>query len=187
MQGRLGAGLSAVGGAIARALLGGAVMPRTYHTLQCIGPDGEVRWEETIENLTVNTGLADMLSKYWKGSAYTAAFYVGLKGSGTIAAGDTMASHAGWAEVTGYSQGARPALVLGSVTGTTTASVDNSASVATFGINATVTVAGAIITTDSTKGGTAGTLIGASDFATPRSMQSGDTLNVTISTTNTSG
>lgn len=187
MQGRLGAGLAAVGGAVARALLGGAVMPRTFHTLQCIGPDGQVKWEETIENLTVNTGLADMLSKYWKGSAYSAAFYVGLKGSGTIAAGDTMASHAGWTEVTGYSQGARPALTFGAVTGTTTASVDNSASPAAFGINATVTVAGAFITTDSTKGGTAGTLIGASDFATPRAMQNLDTLNVTTSMTNTSG
>ena len=187
MQGRLGAGLAAVGGAIARALCGGAVMPRTFHTLQCIGPDGEVKWEETIENLTVNTGLADMLSKYWKGSAYTAAFYVGLKGTGTIAAADTMASHAGWSEVAGYSQGARPALTFGSVTGTTTTSVDNSASPAAFGINATVTVAGAFITTDSTKGGTAGTLIGASDFASARSMQSGDTLNVTTSMSNTSG
>ncbi|QGY05493.1 hypothetical protein MMSR116_29080 [Methylobacterium mesophilicum SR1.6/6] len=187
MQGRLGAGLAAVGGAIARALLGGAVMPRTFHTLQCIGPDGQVKWEETIENLTVNTGLADMLSKYWKGSNYTGAFYAGLKGTGTIAATDTMASHAGWTEVQGYSQAARPALVLGSVTGTTTASLDNSASVASYSINATVTVAGAFITTDSTKGGTAGILIGASDFATPRSMGAGDTLNLTTSFTNTSG
>ncbi|MGU3668023.1 hypothetical protein ACLBX9_27870 [Methylobacterium sp. A49B] len=187
MQGRLGAGLAAVGGAIARALLGGAVMPRTFHTLQCIGPDGQVKWEETIENLTVNVGLAYMLSTFWKGSNYTAAFYAGLKGTGTIAAGDTMASHAGWSEVTGYSQATRPALTFGSVTGTTTASLDNSASPAPYSINATVTVAGAFITTDSTKGGTAGTLIGASDFATPRSMGSGDTLNLTTSTSNTSG
>lgn len=77
--------------------------------------------------------------------------------------------------------------MFGSVTGTTTASVDNSASSASFGINATVTVAGAFIITDGTKGGTAGTLIGACDFATPRLMQSGDTLNVTTSMTNTSG
>jgi len=188
MMGRLGAGLAAVGGAVARALSGGAVMPRTFHTLQCIGPDGAVKWEETIENLTVNTGLADMLSRYWKGNAYTAAFYVGLKGSGTIAAGDTMASHAGWSEVQAYTQAGRPALAFGAVTGTTTASVDNAASPAAFGINAANTVvAGAFITTDATKGGTAGTLIGASDFAASRTMQAGDTLNVTTAMTNQSG
>lgn len=188
MQGRLGAGLAAVGGAIARAVLGGAVMPRTYHTLQCIGSDGQVKWEETIENLTVNTGLADMLTRYWKGANYSAAFYVGLKGSGTIAAADTMASHSGWSEVQAYSQGARPALTFGAVSGTTTASLDNSAAPAAFGINAANTVvAGAFITTDSTKGGTAGTLIGASDFAASRTLQSGDTLNVTTTMSNTSG
>jgi hypothetical protein len=188
MQGRLGAGLAAVGGAVARALLGGSVMPRTYHTLQCFGPDGVLKWEETIENLTVNTGLADMLTRYWKGSAYTAAFYVGLKGAGTIAAGDTMASHAGWTEVQAYSQAARPGLAFGAVSGTTTASIDNSASPAAFGINAANTVvAGAFITTDSTKGGTTGTLIGASDFAASRTMQAGDTLNVTTAMTSTSG
>lgn len=53
-----------------------------------------MKQEETIENLTVNTGLADLLSKYCKSSAYSASFFVGLKGTGTIAAGDTMASHA---------------------------------------------------------------------------------------------
>jgi hypothetical protein len=187
MLGRMGAGLAAVGGAVARALLGGAVTPRTYHTLQCHGPDGELKWEETIENLTVNSGLAYMLSNFWKGSNYTGAFSVGLKGSGTIAATDTMASHAGWSEVVGYSQAARPGLTFGSVTGTTTASLDNSGAPAALGINATVTVAGAFIVTDSTKGGTAGTLIGASDFATPRSMGSGDSLSVTTTMTNTSG
>lgn len=187
MQGRLGAGLKAVGGAIARALVGGAVMPRTIHKLQCFGPDGALKWEEEIENLTVNVGLAYMLSTFWKGSNYSAAFYAGLKGSGTIAAADTMASHSGWSEVTGYSQTTRPALTLGSVSGTTTASVDNSASPAAYSINASVTVAGAFITTDSAKGGTAGTLIGASDFATPRSMGSGDTLNLTTTLTNASG
>lgn len=187
MQGRLGAGLKAAGGVVARALLGGAVMPRTFHTLQCFGPDGDLKWEETIENLTVNVGLAYMLSTFWKGANYTAAFYVGLKGSGTIAAADTMASHAGWTEVTGYSQGARPTLTLGSVSGTTTASVDNSASPAAFSVNASVTVAGAFVTTDSTRGGTAGTLIGASDFASTRAMSAGDTLNVTTTMQTTSG
>ncbi|MCJ2139663.1 hypothetical protein [Methylobacterium sp. E-066] len=187
MMGRLGAGLAAAGGAVARALSGGAVKPRTFHAVQCFGADGALKWEETIENLTVNVGLAYMLSTFWKGANYTAAFYVGLKGSGTIAAADTMASHAGWSEITQVSQAARQTLTFGAVSGTTTASLDNSAAQAVYNPTASVSVAGAFVTTDSTLGGTAGTLIGASDFATPRSLIAGDTLKVTTTMTTASG
>jgi hypothetical protein len=45
-------------------------------------------------------------------------------------------------------------------------------------------VAGAFLTTDNTKGGTAGTLFSASDFTGgDRLLQSGDTLNVTYTFT----
>ena len=188
MMGRLGAGLAAAGGAVARALLGGAVMPRTFHTLQCFdGETGELKWEETIENLTVNVGLAYMLTSFWKGANYTASFYVGLKGSGTIAAPDTMASHSGWAEITAVQQTARQAITFGAVLGTTTASLDNSAVPASYTMSGSATVAGAFVTTDSTLGGTAGTLIGASDFATSRPMVANDVLKVTTTMTTTSG
>jgi hypothetical protein len=52
-------------------------------------------------------GKNDLLDKYFKGSAYTATWFLCLKGTGTAAVGDTLASHAGWAEVTPYS-GNRP-------------------------------------------------------------------------------
>jgi hypothetical protein len=53
-----------------------------------------------------------------------------------------------------------------------------------FSINGTTTVAGAFLTTDNTKGGTAGTLFSASDFTGgDRLLQSGDTLNVTYTFT----
>jgi len=100
---------------------------------------------------------------------------VGLKGAGTIAAADTMASHAGWAEITAYSQTARPNLVLGTVA---SGSVDNSGSVAVFSINGTATVAGAFLCNLSNKLAT-GLLYGAGDFGTARDVLSGDTLNVT--------
>lgn len=179
-------GLAAGGGLAAFAAAASAVLPRTVHTFECFDAVGVLRWREEVANLTTNAGLADMLSKYWKGAAYSAAFYVGLKGTGTIAAGDTMASHAGWSEVAPYG-GARPALTLGSVTGTTTASADNSASKASYAITGSATIAGAFVTTDATASGTAGTLIGASDFAASRAVLSGDTLNVTITVSNTSG
>jgi hypothetical protein len=53
--------------------------------------------------------------------------------------------------------------------------------VAVFNINATSTVGGAFLTSNSTKSGTTGTLFSAADFQSPgdRSVASGDTLNVT--------
>lgn len=160
----------------------GVKFKHTY-LFECYGPDGLLKWREEVDNLTVNVGLDDILTQYWKGSTYTAAHYVGLKGAGTVAAGDTMASHAGWSEITAYSEGTREALTLGSVS---SQSVDNSASKASFSINDTATVAGAFVTTNSTKGGTTGTLVGAADFAASKSVTSGDTLNVTATLTATS-
>lgn len=141
---------------------------------------GSLIWVEEVPNLVVNTGLNDLLDKYFKGSAYTAAHFVGLKATGSVAAGDTMASHAGWAELTDYDEAARPGYTPGSVSGQ---SVSNSASAAEFTINDTVTVDGAFLTTDDTKGGTTGTLYGAVDFASPRSVIDDDVLRVTITAT----
>ncbi len=142
----------------------------------CRDSEGRIRWEDGFPNLVVTTGKNDLLNKYFLGSSYTAAFYVGLKGTGTIAAGDTMASHAGWSEITGYSNATRPAF---SPASSTAGSSTNSASAAVFNINATNTVAGCFITTNSTVGGTTGTLFSAADFAASRSVISGDTLTVT--------
>lgn len=139
--------------------------------------DGKLLWREQFHNLITDEGCNDMLDKYWKGSSYTASHYVGLKGTGEVQASDTMSSHPNWTEVTDYDESSRPALVLGSVSNK---QVDNSANKATFTINNSVTVAGAFITTDSTKGGTTGLLISAGDFATARSLGAGDTLTVTV-------
>lgn len=142
----------------------------------CRDSEGRIRWEDGFPNLVVTTGKNDLLNKYFLGSAYTAAFFVGLKGTGTIAAGDTMASHAGWTDITGYSNATRPAF---SPASSTAGSSTNSASPAVFNINATNTIAGCFITTDSTKGGTTGILFSAADFASSRAVVSGDTLTVT--------
>lgn len=144
---------------------------------------GVLKWEDENHNLVVNVGLDDVLDKYFKGSAYTAAFYVGLTdGTPTIAAGDTMASHAGWVEVTAYTEANRPALTLGTVSGQ---SVDNSASKASFNINAdTTTIGGAFAVTDNTKGGSTGTLYGAAALsAGDKGLDNGDTLQVTVTLT----
>jgi hypothetical protein len=155
------------------------------YTLQCFDKDGKLKWEESAHNLVVNVGLQDMNTKYFTGSSYTAAWYIGLitgPGSGTtIAAGDTMSSHAGWTENTGYSNATRPAATFGTATTADPSVIDNSASAASFSINATSTIAGAFLTTSNTKGGSTGILFSASDFQSPgdRAVVSGDTLNVT--------
>ncbi len=157
----------------------GLALENTWEIV-CFDSDGKEKWREINDNIVVNVGLNDILDKYFKGSSYTAAWYVGIKGAGTAVAADTMASHSSWSELAGYSQAARPTLTLGSVA---SQSVDNSASKATFSINATATVAGAFIVTNNTKSGTSGTLYGVVDFGSSRSVISGDTLEVTVTLT----
>jgi len=152
--------------------------------VECFDKDGNLKWREDNENLVVNVGLQDMNTKYFSGSAYTAAWYIGLYGaaaSNNPAAGDTMSSHAGWTENTTYSNATRPQAVFGTATTANPSVISNSASVAVFNINGTTTVGGAFLVSNSTKGGSTGTLFSASDFQSPgdRAVVSGDTLNVT--------
>jgi len=169
--------------ATAKSLEDGAAA-KGYFTLQCLDKDGKLKWEDVIPNLVVNVGLQDMNAKYFTGSAYTAAWFIGLYGAGasnTPAAGDTMSSHAGWTEVVPYSNATRPAATFGTPTTANPSVATNSASPASFTINATQTVGGAFLVSNSTKSGSTGTLFSASDFTSPgdRSVVSGDTLNVT--------
>jgi hypothetical protein len=149
----------------------------------CHDADGNFKWEETTHNLVVNTGLQDMNTKYFSGSSYTAAWYLGLitgPGSGTtIAAADTLASHSGWTEFTNYS-GNRKAVTFGTATTADPSVIDNSGSPSQFTISGGGgVVAGAFLCTVAT--GTSGTLFSASDFQSPgdRTVVSGDTLTVT--------
>jgi hypothetical protein len=154
------------------------------YRMECVGADGQVKWVAECPNLVVNVGLQDMNSKYFSGSAYTATWFIGLYGAGasnTPAAGDTAASHAGWTEVVPYSNATRPTATFGTATTADPSVISNSASPAAFTINATATVGGAFLISNSTKSGTTGVLFSASDFQSPgdRAVVSGDTLNVT--------
>ena len=174
-----------VGGALTRALAAGeTASAKGVYTMQCFDKDGNLKWEAECPNLVVNGGLQDMNNKYFLGSAYTATWYIGLYGSGSTnnpAATDTMSSHAGWTEIVPYSQATRPACSFGTPTTANPSVATNSASPAVYSINATATVGGAFLVSNSTKGGSTGTLYSASDFTSPgdRSVVSGDTLNVT--------
>jgi len=151
-------------------------------TVQCHDKDGNLKWEIKQPNLVVNEGLAYMNDTFFDGSGYTAAWYLGLiSGTApTIAAGDTLASHAGWTEVpvtSGYT-GNRKQLTFGSATSADPSVISNPTA-AQFAMLGTYTVSGAFLCTVAS--GTSGTLFSASTFEAPgdRSVVSGDTLNVT--------
>jgi len=156
-------------------------------TVTCVGADGKEKWSDTFHNLVVNQGLQDMNSKYFVGSGYTASWFLGLvqgPGSGTtFAAADTLASHAGWTELvpgTAYT-GNRKTATFGTATTADPSVITNSASPASFAmlVNATV-VAGAFLS--SVSSGTSGILFSAGDFTGgDKTVDSGDTLNVTYS------
>jgi len=153
-------------------------------TIQCHDASGNLKWETATPNLVVNVGLQDMNAKYFTGSGYTAAWYLGVYGaaaSNNPAAGDTMSSHAGWTEVTAYSESTRPACTFGTPTTADPSVASNSASPAVLSINGTTTIGGAFLTTSNTKSGTTGILFSAGDFASPgdRAVVSGDTLTLT--------
>jgi hypothetical protein len=154
-----------------------------YH-VECHDKDGNLKWTAKSKNLVVNAGL-----QYMAGSALTSVtqittWYLGLYGAGasnTPAAGDTMASHAGWTEVVAYSNATRVAATLATATTANPSVVTNTSSPAAFNINGTATIGGAFLTSGSAKSGTTGTLFSAADFGSPgdRSVVSGDTLSVT--------
>lgn len=148
-----------------------------YH-VTCVGADGQVKWEDSIQNLVTTVGKNDLLDKYLAGATYTAAWYLGLvdgASSPTYNAADTASSHSGWSENVAYSNSTRPAPVFNS------ASSGSKATTATaFNINGTATIAGTFLISNSTKSGTTGILYSAGSFTGGnKSVASGDTLNVT--------
>lgn len=123
----------------------------------------QLMFSHSAHNRVVTAGLTDIVDKYFKGSAYTAAHYVGLTdGTPTIAAGDIMSSHVGWTEITNYTEANRQTFTPGTVSA---GAVDNSGSKATFTADTGgFTTGGAFLTDNSTRGGTTGTLVCAVAF-----------------------
>ena len=153
-------------------------------TVQCHDKDGNLKWEAKTPNLVVNEGLKAMNEAFFTGSNYSAQWYLGLYGSGATndpAPGDTMASHAGWTEVTAYSETPRPASNFGTATTADPSVISNAGSVAIYTMSGATVVGGAFLTSDNTKGGTTGILFSAADFEAPgdRTVISGDVINLT--------
>lgn len=171
------------GGLVAGTQSGETAKATGRFRMECYDKDGILKWSAESQNLVVNVGLQYMAGVALTSTAQITSWYIGLYGPGasnTPAATDTMSSHAGWTEVTPYA-GTRPAATFAAATNANPSVVTNTASPASFSINATQTVGGAFLTSNDTAGGTTGTLFSAADFQSPgdRSVVSGDTLNVT--------
>ena len=153
-----------------------------YWEVEIYDPEGNLIYDY-IHNLVVDEGLNELLIQALTGGTQTTTWYVGLIDSTpTVAAGDTMGSHSGWAEATGYDEAARQTWSSGAVSGQ---SVDNSGSPAAFTISSdSTTVGGAFLASDDTKGGTTGKLYAAGAFSGGDvTLSAGSTINVTATFT----
>ena len=135
-------------------------------------PDGKLKWRDTIENVVATVGKNLALDTFLAGAAYTVTGpYMGLISStsySAVAAGDTMASHAGWLEAGGanaptYTGNRKTAVWSAAASGSKALSAALS-----FAITGTGTVKGAFLCYGSgalnTKDNTAGTLWSAGTF-----------------------
>jgi hypothetical protein len=154
-----------------------------YHAV-CYGADGQVKWEEPIENIVTTVGRNLTLDTILGNSA-AGAVVMGLKGVGTAVAADTQASHASWLEVGGTNapaySGNRPTPSFASAAAGSKAT----SSAVSFSMTSTGTVAGCFINIggSATKDSTTGTLFSAGDFSSTKAVVNGDTIAVTYTLT----
>lgn len=142
----------------------------------------EVKWADSVHNLITTVGKNNILDNHFSGSAYTAAWFVGLIDNASfaaLAAADTSATHAGWIEFVGYSNSTR---IAPSWSAASAGSKAFSTAVS-FAITAAATLNGGFINSVSTKSGTTGVLCSEGSFAATRVVANGDTLNVSYTST----
>lgn len=172
---------SASAGVITRPSVDEGMLVKGRYTIECRDADGNLKWSDEFNNLVTTVGKNAMLDQYLAGSAWsTGTVYMGLKGTGSAAAGDTMASHAGWSELNiTATSGARLAMTFSAASSgskVTSSAVSHSITAA-----GPTTVAGVFVVVggSATNANTTGTLFSAGDFSSSRSVVSGDSLNVT--------
>ena len=153
--------------------------------------DGNLKWRDEAKNLTTNTGRQDMNAKYFSGTSYTAAWYIGLVNNSptpVYSVTDTMSDiNTGgvWTETTDYSGSNRATANFGNATALDPSVIANTVAsggtVASFSITGTVTIDGAFLTNTQDNSTYTGILFSVAAFESPgdRSVVNGDTLNVT--------
>jgi hypothetical protein len=133
-------------------------------------------WDE--HNLVVNQGLNHLLNTEFDAGTPVSSWFIGLfQGNYTPVATDTAANiAANSTECSSYTSATRPAWTPAAATAQ---SISNSGSPATFTFNASVTVYGGFLISNSTIAGTAGVLFSASQFGAAKPVVNTDQLIIT--------
>lgn len=161
------------------------------YIVECRGPDGNLKWRDEFPNVVATVGKNFMLDQALAGSGYTVVGpYIGLISSvswSAVAAGDTMASHAGWTEAGATNAPTYTAPRKTATWAAASAGTKALSSTATFAMTGTGTVKGAFMvygTNASTAiDNTLGTLYSAGTFSNgDKGVGNGDSLYVTYNT-----
>jgi hypothetical protein len=135
---------------------------------------------EEVGNAIVDQGLDWFLdTTVGSGAAGGNSIFGGLKLAGAVDSADTLASHAGWAEFKEYSGDRKNYLPADAANG----QITNATSVMTFVITSQGVVAGGFMAAGAdveSKETTDQILVSASDINSSRSVDSGDTINLTV-------
>lgn len=146
--------------------------------------DGTLLWEEVFHN-GINTGaLNDLLSVYLAAGTQKTTWYGGLidnTGFSALSASDTISSHSGWAESTSYDESVRQTWTPGAIA----SGVVSNSSAMVFTASGSITIKGAFLVSNSTKGGSTGQLWSTGSFSAAQALTVGQTLSVTYSLTAT--
>lgn len=134
----------------------------------------------SAHNIVVNQGLDDILDVHLSGGTQDTTWFLGLTAATpTFAPGDTLASHAGWTELTDYDEINRVAFVDG---GVSSQSLSNSASPAQFTSSSdSNSVGGSFLCGVNT--GTSGRIYAGAAFASNKALDSAETIDVTATFT----
>jgi hypothetical protein len=140
--------------------------------------DGKLIDQFECANLVVNEGLDHVLNTVFHGGTPVGTWYLALfEGNYTPIATVTAATIAAAStESTAYDEATRPAY---DEAASSAQSITNSASKATFTMNATKTIYGAFLASNNVKGSTSGVLFSAARFAAAKSVVASDQLLLT--------
>jgi len=153
--------------------------------VECYDKDGNLKWVDDAKNAVVTEGLNSILDIMFHATTQITTWYIGLissSGYSALAAADTMSSHAGWTEDQAYDEATRGEWSEGASSG----GVMTNSTARDFTMSGTTTIKGAFLVSNSTKGGTTGTLFCTALFTGgDQAVNDNDVLKVTYTVTAT--
>lgn len=153
--------------------------PGFIYGIEHIGADGKVLSAEEAHNIIPTVGLNHILGVLFKGDSQFTTWYLGLYDNNyTPLAADTLSTFIGAAgENSAYTGTARQAITFPSVAGGVLSTSDDPN---VFDFTSGQTIRGAFIASSPTWDATAGMLISAVLFPSPKTIASGESLRVPV-------